>query len=226
MLNWRLRRLKKDRDDASQSKLEEHPAKRQRTESYRYDIDHTCTNPPKDVEHFTDILTRIATDREETHTDPGVIPTGHNRRGGPKRKNRRHKLRYKRSVFHCNSVVRSSNENLHDNVVNLSSYPLSNVQLNILCKGLNFVPYAQFPTQCKTDEISDFIRKLRLRYIYRATQTKPNPFRLKSKTDDKTEQTPSKSGVGHLCKSIQQNTLVFEHDWNNTMYCYNIFCTL
>ena len=152
-------KIKKDRDDASQSKLEEHLAKRQRTESYKYDIDHTCTNPPTDVEHFTEVLTK-----EETHTDPGVIPTGHNRCGGPKRKNRRHRLRYKRSVFHCNSVVRSSNEHLHDNVVNLSSYPLSNAQLNILSKGLSFVPHAQFPTQCKTDEISDFNRKLRLRY--------------------------------------------------------------
>ena len=80
-------KIKKDRDDASQSKLEEHLAKRQRTESYKYDIDHTCTNPPTDVEHFTEVLTR-----EETHTDPGVIPTGHNRCGGPKRKNRRHRL--------------------------------------------------------------------------------------------------------------------------------------
>lgn len=88
-------------------------------------------------------------------------------------------------MFHCNSVVRSCNENLHDIVVNLSSYTLSNAQLNILSKGLSFVPYAQFPTQCKTDEISDFIRKLRLRYIYRATQTKPNPFRLKSKQNTK-----------------------------------------
>ena len=178
-------KIKKDRDEASQSKLDEHQAKRQRTESYRYDIDHTCTNPPKDIEHFTEVLTR-----EETHTDPEVIPTDHNRRGGPKRKNRRHRLRYKRSVFHCNSVVRSSNDNLYDNVVNLSSYPLSNAQLNILSKGLSFVPYAQFPTQCKMDEISDFIRKLRLRYIYRATQTKPNPFRLKSKQNPKNTNYP------------------------------------
>ena len=103
-------KIKKDSDEASQSKLDEHPAKCQRTESYSYDIDHTSTNPPKDTEHFTEVLTR-----EETHTDPEVIPTDHNRRGGPKRKNRRHRLRYKRSVFHCNSVVRSSNDNLHDN---------------------------------------------------------------------------------------------------------------
>ena len=25
---------------------------------------------------------------------------------------------------------------------------------------------------------------------------------------------------------VEEDTLVFEHDWNNTMYCYNIYCTL
>ena len=71
-------KIKKDRDDASQSKLEEHPAKRQRTESYRYDIDHTRTNPPRDVEHFTEVLTRTTTDRGETPSkDQGANPMTH-----------------------------------------------------------------------------------------------------------------------------------------------------
>ena len=25
---------------------------------------------------------------------------------------------------------------------------------------------------------------------------------------------------------VQEDTLIFEHDWNNTMYCYNVYCTL
>ena len=25
---------------------------------------------------------------------------------------------------------------------------------------------------------------------------------------------------------VEEDTLVFEHDWNNTVYCYNIYCTL
>ena len=25
---------------------------------------------------------------------------------------------------------------------------------------------------------------------------------------------------------VQEDTLIFKHDWNNTMYCYNVYCTL
>ena len=69
---------------------------------------------------------------------------------------------------------------MHDNVVNLSSYTPTQTELDILSKGLSFIPYTRCLDRDVTEETESFIRKLRLRYIYRFTQTKPNPFRLKS----------------------------------------------
>ena len=34
------------------------------------------------------------------------------------------------------------------------------------------------------------------------------------------------ASIRNVEREIVQDTLIFKHDWNNTMYCYNVYCTL
>ena len=66
-------------------------------------------------------------------------------------------------------------------VVNLSSYQLSDDELDILSKGLNFIPYTPFTAHCTNDELESFFRKLRLRHRYRNAPLTHVPFKHQSK---------------------------------------------
>ena len=68
-----------------------------------------------------------------------------------------------------------------DNVVNLSSYPLSDRETDILSKGLTFIPCDTRTNQVTDIEIHEFIRKMRLRFKYRNVPTIDQPLPIKSK---------------------------------------------
>ncbi|KAL5517767.1 hypothetical protein EMCRGX_G003381 [Ephydatia muelleri] len=88
-----------------------------------------------------------------------------------------------------------------DNIVNLSSYRLSNRETDILSKGLSFIPYTPNINYIKSSEIIDFTNKLRLRYKYMHITPSDNPFRLKTK------QTPGPTDYKPLEKLIDNITL-------------------
>ena len=96
------------------------------------------------------------------------------------RRNNRHRLRHKLNtrptamtdILCCDSF---------DNVVNLSSYQLSVDELNIISKGLTFIPYTPFTAHCTNEDLACFIRKLRLRYKYRNIAVTHSHFKHKSK---------------------------------------------
>ena len=88
-----------------------------------------------------------------------------------------------RRMYNLNKTLNTKSlckKHMHDNVVNLSSYTPTQTELDILSKGLSFIPYTRCLDRDITEETESFIRKLRLRYIHRFILTKPNPFRLKS----------------------------------------------
>ena len=175
------RAVKQERDQTSLAKLateEDRPLKKQKTSDYqRYDSDsdHKYTKTYVTSQHST------APRAEENTTPPNVDPPREESgKTVPDSKwaRRNPKLRSKHNQLYKECL---SAHKLHDNVVNLSSYLPTQTELNILSKGLTFIPHT-----CPRDvqintEIENFIRKLRLRYIHRNTQTKHNPFRLKSK---------------------------------------------
>ena len=173
------RAVKQERDQTSLAKLateEDRPLKKQKTSDYqRYDSDHKYTKTYVTSQHST------APQAEENTTPRNVDPP--REESGKtvpdsKRARRNPKLRSKHNQLYKECL---SAHKLHDNVVNLSSYLPTQTELNILSKGLTFIPHTRPRDVQINTEIENFIRKLRLRYIHRNTQTKHNPFRLKSK---------------------------------------------
>ena len=58
----------------------------------------------------------------------------------------------------------------YKNIINLSSYSLTNDQLRLLNLGLSFIPKPLKPNRITLiQQVKDFTRKMRLRYCYRDT---------------------------------------------------------
>ena len=174
------------------------PTKRRRLdEDERYDV-HSCTHLNKiytsyettDPGHHGESLVRDPTDQGgETAT------TRSRRRSKPDKRRRYRKLCVFKHYNMCTSTVNP------DNIVNLSSYRLSNRETDILSKGLSFIPYTPNINYIKSSEIIDFTNKLRLRYKYMHITPSDNPFRLKTK------QTPGPTDYKPLEKLIDNITL-------------------
>ena len=113
-----------------------------------------------------------------------------------------------RRMYNLNKTLNTKSlckKHMHDNVVNLSSYTPTQTELDILSKGLSFIPYTRCLDRDITEETESFIRKLRLRYIHRFILTKPNPFRLKS------TQTPKPTDCQDLENLINRIRLTMSH---------------
>ena len=70
-----------------------------------------------------------------------------------------------------------------DNVVNLGTFDLTEGERSLLQKGLSFVPTPpKVPPQDVTSGLEDFMRRMKLQFhfYYHRTQTKDEPFHLKS----------------------------------------------
>ena len=169
--------MKRDRDETTKNKLEEKPAKRARTESQGYDSKLTHT----DLTLFNTLHTDTA-HGVQTDLDKGEMNREHIQALFPnhQRRNNRHRLR--QHLYSCLAAKRvPCNVTCFDNVVNLSSYQLSVDELNLLSKGLTFIPYTPLTALCTKEDISCFVRKLRLRYKYRDIAVTHSCFKHKSK---------------------------------------------
>ena len=93
----------------------------------------------------------------------------------------------------------------HENVVNLSSYHLTDRESDILSRGLSFIPYNPHTNRVTENEITDFVKKLRFRYKYRNILPNDNPFRLKSKqTPIPTDYKPLEDLIDKITLTISQ----------------------
>lgn len=132
--------VKRDRDETSQAKLScERPAKRQKLDNQRYVNDHSCIESHYTAYHYTEdrdgttLLKDLGNSVGSRDKTGEVAPT--------KRRNRRHRDRTRRfGSFNKRNKSLCESKDLHDNVVNLSSYQPSKKELDILSKGLSFIP--------------------------------------------------------------------------------------
>ena len=103
-------------------------------------------------------------------------------------------------MFLCNQT-----ESKPDNVVNLSSYQLSDNETNTLSRGLSFVPYNPYTNHVTDTDITEFTRNMRLRFKYRDVPTSNNPFRLKSKqTPGPSNYTPLENLINRIKSTLSQ----------------------
>ena len=114
------------------------------------------------------------------HTEGTQTHQGETKKKTPKRRKPGSRNRLRRFTTKSNDVCHK-----HDNIVNLSSYRLTNTESDILSKGLSFIPFNPHTNKVTDNDITDFVKKLRFMYKYRNIQPNENPFKLKSK------QTPS-----------------------------------
>ena len=204
------KKIKCERDQSSEKKLSDAPPTKRRRldEEERYDV-HICT-------HANKIYTSYET------TDPGHQgeslvrdPTDLHKKGGETATNRRNRLRSKPDkrrrcrklcVFkRCNICTSTVTIHNPDNIVNLSSYRLSNRETDILSKGLSFTPYTPYTNQVTSSEIIDFTNKLRLRYKYMHITPSDNPFRLKTKqTTGPTDYKPLEKLIDKITLTLSQ----------------------
>ena len=80
-------------------------------------------------------------------------------------------------------------------------YQLSNREIDILSKGLSYIPYNPLTNYVRDSDITDFVRKLRLRYTYGRIPPSDNPFKLQTK------QTPGPTDYKPLENIIDRNTI-------------------
>ena len=183
-------------DEKRLMKLSAVPKRRRLDEDERYDV-HSCTHLNKiytsyettDPGHHGESLVRDPTDQGGK-----TATTRSRRRSKPDKRRRCRKLCVFKHYNMCTSTVNP------DNIVNLSSYRLSNRETDILSKGLSFIPYTPNINYIKSSEIIDFTNKLRLRYKYMHITPSDNPFRLKTK------QTPGPTDYKPLEKLIHINS--------------------
>ena len=95
--------------------------------------------------------------------------------------------------------------NIPDNVVNLSSYQLSDREIDILSKGLSYIPYNLLTNYVRDSDITDFVRKLRLRHTYRRIPPSDNPFKLQTKwTPGPTDYKPLENIIDRITLTLSQ----------------------
>ena len=107
---------------------------------------------------------------------------------GTKRKQSEKRLRNrKRKVRKQKKNKKQLNAQLEANekhIKNLSNQKLTNDQINLLAKGLKFVPCPiTKETQIRKQLLRDydnFARRMRLRYIFHGQDKEPHPFHVKS----------------------------------------------
>ena len=99
----------------------------------------------------------------------------------PRHRRERLKKRQRHPIYNNVFSLCDETKPKPENVVNLSSYPLSDKEVNILSKGLSFIPFNPHTNHVTDTDITEFIRKMRLRYKYRNVPTRDNPFRQKSR---------------------------------------------
>ena len=100
-----------------------------------------------------------------------------------KRKDKNKKHNDRRKIKKRDKIKKSAN-NKRKYIKNLSHYEMSTEQINLLSKGLKFIPT---PTMGETrikrqllQDFKEFERRMRLKYIFHGQDKEPHPFYVKS----------------------------------------------
>ena len=100
-----------------------------------------------------------------------------------KRKDKNKKHNDRRKIKKRDKIKNSAN-NKRKYIKNLSDYEMSTDQINLLSKGLKFIPT---PTMGETrikrqllQDFKEFERRMRLKYIFHGQDKEPHPFYVKS----------------------------------------------
>ena len=100
-----------------------------------------------------------------------------------KRKDKNKKHNDRRKIKKRDKIKKSAN-NKRKYIKNLSDYEMSTDQINLLSKGLKFIPT---PTMGETrikrqllQDFKEFERRMRLKYIFHGQDKEPHPFYVKS----------------------------------------------
>ena len=100
-----------------------------------------------------------------------------------KRKDKNKKHNDRRKIKKRDKIKKSAN-NKRKYIKNLSDYEMSTDQINLLSKGLKFIPT---PTMGETrikrqllQDFKEFERRMRLKYIFHGQDKEPHPFHVKS----------------------------------------------
>ena len=113
--------------------------------------------------------TKINSLKEKTKTPPKVSST--------KRRKERRKTKQKKNL-------KTRLEANKKHIKNLSDKKLTNDQINLLAKGLKYIPTPvtnEMQTKKKLlRDVDHFARRIRLQYIFHRENTKPHPFHVKS----------------------------------------------
>ena len=134
-------------------------------------------------------------DRRETHPDDPLDEEATTaERTRPSHRRPKLKKRQRHPIYNNVFMLFDETKPKPENVVKLSSYPLSDKETNILFKGLSFIPFNPHTNHVSDTDITEFIRKMRLMYKYRNVPTRDNPFRQKSRqTPGPTDFIPSEN---------------------------------
>ena len=166
------KRIKEERAKTSEKKLSVGPQTK-RPKRDRYDV-HICTPINKIYNSYE------TTDQGHHGECQGedlpnwslrVRNTDHHLESHNRPKQQKRKRNRKLCYVKCTS-------NIPDNVVNLLSYQLSNREIDILSKGLSYIPYNRLTKYVRDSDITDFVG---LRYAYRHIPPSDNPFKLQTK---------------------------------------------
>ena len=173
------RKVRPERAQTSEQKLRGKgpQTKRPRTDSDWY-IKHTHTVDTDKNHCLYETAPLIANQRGDNIGNHP--PDGHHAKGTQihPEETKKHKRRKPDSRNRLRRLTKKRNDvcHKHDNIVNLSSYCLTNTESDILSKGLSFIPYNPHTNKVTDNDITDFVR-----YRYRNIQPNENPFKLKSR---------------------------------------------
>lgn len=124
----------------------------------------------KQSENYSSLLS-VSTKSKEKKLNRTALPTKNHKRR--KRKNLIRKRQTSKAI-----------ESRKQHIKNLSDKELTIEQINLLSRGLNFIPTpVTKENQIRRQLIKDFdkfARRMRLQYIYHDKKTEPHPFHVKS----------------------------------------------
>ena len=87
----------------------------------------------------------------------------------------------------------------------LSFYQLSNREIDILSKGLSYIPYNPLTNYVRDSDITNFVRKLRLRYTYGRIPPSDNPIKPQTKrTPGPTDYKPLENIIDRITLTLSQ----------------------
>ena len=199
------KRIKEDRAKTSEKKLSGGPqTKRPRTDSDdRYDV-HICT-PINRIHNSYETTDQGHHGESQVEDLPNRPLSGCNTDHHLENHNRPKQQKRKRNRKLCVHRYVKCTSNIPDNVVNLLSYQLSNRETDILSKGLSYIPYNPLTNYVRDSDITDFVRKLRLRYAYRHIPPSDNPFKLQTKrTPCPTDYKPLENIIDRITLTLSQ----------------------